>query len=196
MPRPPNPEVRARLLEGGHAIVHELGFHGCGVQDITNAAKVPKGSFYNYFESKESFAAEILEQYWQSIRKRHAPVLRDVRLEPLVRVQKFFHGLSRDHRTNGFAPGCLIGNLSLELSAGSEGVREKLLDVMRRWQAALADCLAEAQTRGELAGDVRVGELSAILVEGYEGAVMRSKIERSGKALERFEKSVLPHLLC
>ncbi|MCZ2099420.1 MAG: TetR family transcriptional regulator, partial [Anaerolineae bacterium] len=28
---------------------------------MTAAAEIPKGSFYNYFASKEDFAAEILE---------------------------------------------------------------------------------------------------------------------------------------
>ncbi|PXW24711.1 TetR/AcrR family transcriptional regulator [Paraburkholderia caballeronis] len=195
MPRPPNPEVRARLLEAGRGVVHEQGFNGCGVQEITDAAKVPKGSFYNYFDSKESFAAEILEQYWQSLDERHGPLLRDGRVAPLARVRKFFHAVSQDHRANGFAMGCLIGNLSLELSTGSESARRMLLDVMRRWQRALADCLGDAQAHGELGDDVDVSELAAIVIEGYEGAVMRSKIERSNKALDRFEKAVLPRLL-
>lgn len=195
MPRPPNPEVRARLLEAGQRVVHEKGFNGCGVQDITDSARVPKGSFYNYFDSKDAFAIDILEQYWQSIIERYAPVLRDGRVSPLARVRKFFHGLSLDHRANGFALGCLIGNLSLELSAGSEDARRKLVDLMRRWQGVLADCLADAQSCGELGDDVDARELAVILIDGYEGAVMRSKIERSNKALERFEKATLPRLL-
>ena len=31
------------------------------VQEITEAAGVPKGSFYNYFESKEAFSDEVLQ---------------------------------------------------------------------------------------------------------------------------------------
>jgi TetR/AcrR family transcriptional repressor of nem operon len=46
------------LLQRGH----NCGFNGCGVQDITAAAEIPKGSFYNYFASKEDFA-QILEEY-------------------------------------------------------------------------------------------------------------------------------------
>ena len=41
----------------------ERGFHACSVQDITDAAGVPKGSFYNHFRSKEALAAEILTEY-------------------------------------------------------------------------------------------------------------------------------------
>jgi TetR/AcrR family transcriptional repressor of nem operon len=195
MPRPPNPEVRERLIAMGQDIVYGQGYNGCGVQDITAAANVPKGSFYNYFESKESFAAEILEDYWQSIEDRHGKILLDAKTKPLARVRKFFHGLSLDHRGNGFALGCLIGNLSLELSFGSEAVRRKLDDLLRRWQGLLAASLREAQACGDLDGSTDVEDLAAILIESYEGAVMRSKVEQNGKACERFEKLVLPRLL-
>jgi TetR/AcrR family transcriptional repressor of nem operon len=195
MPRPANPEVRARLLSVGREVVHDCCFNGCGVQDITAAAGVPKGSFYNYFRSKEVFAAEILDDYWQSIEDRHGPILYDARIRPLARVKKFFHALTDDHSKNDFALGCLIGNLSLELSNISEEVRSKLLEVLGRWQAALAACLREAQEREELDRKQDVEELAAILIEAYEGAVMRGKIERSGNAYERFEKIVLPRLM-
>jgi TetR/AcrR family transcriptional repressor of nem operon len=195
MPRPPNPEVRLRLLEAGRDVVYQLGFNGCGVQDITDAARVPKGSFYNYFESKESFATEILDDYWQSIEERHGSLLHDGRATPLARVRKFFHALSQEHREKGFAWGCLIGNLSLELCTGSDSTRSKIAGLLQRWQGLLVPCLKEARARGDLDSDVEVAELAATLVEGYEGAVMRSKVERSGKALDRFEKTVLPRLL-
>ncbi|WP_144158202.1 TetR/AcrR family transcriptional regulator [Paraburkholderia sp. BCC1885] len=195
MPRPANPEVRSRLLSVGRDVVLGRGFNGCGVQDITEAAGVPKGSFYNYFESKESFAADILEDYWQSIEDRHGPILYDARVKPLARITKFFRGLTHDHGEANFAFGCLIGNLSLELSNGSEVTRSKLSAVLNRWESALSACLREAQERKELGGKQHADELAQILIEAYEGAVMRCKVEQSGNALDRFEKKVLPRLL-
>ena len=75
MPRPPNPEVRRRLLAAGLDLVHAHGFAASGVKDITDAAGVPKGSFYAYFPSKEAFAAAILEHYWADIEARLLPIL-------------------------------------------------------------------------------------------------------------------------
>ncbi|AUT62691.1 TetR family transcriptional regulator [Paraburkholderia sp. PGU19] len=195
MPRPANPQVRSRLLSVGRDVVHDRGFNGCGVQDITTAAGVPKGSFYNYFESKEMFAAEILEDYWQSIEDRHGPILYDARIRPLARIAKFFRALTDDHSKSDFALGCLIGNLSLELSNASDEARSKLLALLARWQEALAACLREAQERNELDRKQNADELAAIVIEAYEGAAMRGKIEQSGNAYERFEKVVLPRLL-
>ena len=195
MPRPPNPDVRSRLLSIGRDVVLERGFNGSGVADITTAAKVPKVSFYNYFESKEQFAAEILEEYWRSIEERHAPILYDARIKPLARIARFFRAITEDHAQGDFALGCLIGNLSLELSNCSEDTRQRLSRLMGYWEASLATCLREAQLRGELRKDKQVAEVAAILVEAYEGAVMRGKVEQNGKAFQRFEKVVLPLLL-
>ena len=58
------PNVRERLLDAGVEIFHRCGFNGCGVQEITEAAGVPKGSFYNHFASKEALGAAVLDRYW------------------------------------------------------------------------------------------------------------------------------------
>jgi TetR/AcrR family transcriptional regulator, transcriptional repressor for nem operon len=195
MPRPSNPLVRSRLLTVGRDVVHARGFNGCGVQDITAAAGVPKGSFYNYFVSKESFAAEILEAYWQSIVLRHGPILYDARIKPLARIPKFFAGLSQDHRENGYALGCLIGNLAIELSNASNETQAKLAEVLEKWETALAACLQEAQERNEFDRNRKTRDVAKIIIEAYEGAVMRAKVERSGKPCKRFEEDVLPRLL-
>ena len=57
------PNVREQLIEAGLKTLLGQGFNGSGVQDVADAARVPKGSFYNHFESKEAFAAEALERY-------------------------------------------------------------------------------------------------------------------------------------
>ena len=45
-------------------VFSQSGFNGSSVQDITEAAGVPKGSFYNYFDSKEALGAAVIDYYW------------------------------------------------------------------------------------------------------------------------------------
>src|ERR1700722_6701667 len=115
MPRPPNPEVRKRFLAAGLELIHLRGFAASGVKDITDAAGVPKGSFYAYFPSKETFASAILDAFWFRIETRLVPTLHgDVLVQ--ARIPRFFHALADDQEAANFLLGCLIGNLSLELS--------------------------------------------------------------------------------
>jgi TetR/AcrR family transcriptional repressor of nem operon len=93
-------------------MVRSQGFSATGVQEITAVAGVPKGFFYNYFESKEAFATEILDWYWASIVDLYGPILQDRSIQALTRIDRYFNALADFHRETGFTIGCLLGNLA------------------------------------------------------------------------------------
>jgi TetR/AcrR family transcriptional regulator, transcriptional repressor for nem operon len=195
MPRPSNPDVRRRLIESGLALIGKQGFAGSGVAEITASAGVPKGSFYQYFESKQAYAIELLEDYWRAIEDKHTKVLLDDKYAPLDRIAKHFHSIGLDHKQQKYALGCLIGNLGVEIAGAGEDAQTKLRHIIKRWTSLLVGCLKQAQEAGDIDRKADVDELAAALIEAWEGAVMRSKIERSGAAFKRFETVVLPRLL-
>src|SRR5262250_1072578 len=89
----PRPNVREQLLDAALDRFHALGFNGCGVQEITDAAGVPKGSFYNHFESKEAMALEALDRFWQNGARRRE-VLDDNSLDPVERLRRYFRSMA------------------------------------------------------------------------------------------------------
>ena len=190
MPRPPNPEVRKRLLAAGLELIHLRGFAASGVKDITDAAGVPKGSFYAYFPSKEAFASAILDAYWVDIETRLVPMLHGDG-SARERITRFFHALADDHETANFLLGCLIGNLSLELSSSSEPIRAQLISILERWGSALAACLRSDDLQEDLDAD----EIASRLIEAWEGAALRGKMIRSRIPYDRFEADTVPALL-
>lgn len=195
MPRPPNPDVRRRLLAAGLDLVHARGFAASGVKDITDAAGVPKGSFYAYFPSKEAFAAAILEHYWADIEERLLPIL-DADGPAQGRITRFFHALADEHEAGDFLLGCLIGNMSLELGGTSEPVRTELVSILDRWGAALAACVSDGQrSSGGVREDLDAGELASQLIEAWEGAALRGKVTRSRTPYDRFESGTVAALL-
>src|ERR1700754_4254894 len=116
MVRMSSQEVRERLLEAGVRIFGKSGFNGCSVQDITDAAGVPKGSFYNHFDSKEALGAAALRRYWTAEAGEHLAVLTDVNLTPLRRLRRYLEEGCDEIVAMGFTCGCLIGNMTAELS--------------------------------------------------------------------------------
>lgn len=54
--------TRARLLEAGKAVFERDGFLQARITDIAAEAGVSHGSFYHYFDSKESLFREIADQ--------------------------------------------------------------------------------------------------------------------------------------
>jgi TetR/AcrR family transcriptional repressor of nem operon len=165
------------------------------VREITEGAGVPKGSFYSYFPSKERFAAAVLRCYWSPIEQDLLPGLTDPSLPSEARLARFFHTLGEQHEAQGFLLGCFVGRASLELAGSSELVRAELAVILDRWDSAVSACIAEAQTAGTVRSDVTAGELASAVVEAWQGAVLRGKVDRSRLAYDRFESFVLPSLL-
>lgn len=175
--------------------MHAHGFAASGVKDITDAAGVPKGSFYAYFPSKEAFAAAILEHYWSDIEERLLPLL-DADGLAHQRIARFFHALADEHESADFLLGCLVGNMSLELGGSSEPVRAELTRILDRWDEALAGCVRSGQrSGGDIAADLGASELASVLIEAWEGAALRGKVTRSRAPYDRFETVTLPALL-
>jgi TetR/AcrR family transcriptional regulator, transcriptional repressor for nem operon len=118
----PKPNVREQIVVAGLEILHRRGFNGCGVQDITDAAGVPKGSFYNHFESKEALGVAVLDRYWQ-ICGEQLRMLSDEPVPPLDRLRRYFESLAGIIAGQGYTRGCLIGNFSIELADASVSPR-------------------------------------------------------------------------
>lgn len=62
MPRPSDPQARARLLGAARKVFVEKGLDRAKVEDITQAAGMSKGAFYLHFQSKEQAFTEILSE--------------------------------------------------------------------------------------------------------------------------------------
>ncbi|MCW0220810.1 MAG: TetR/AcrR family transcriptional regulator, partial [Prosthecobacter sp.] len=55
--------TKERILDAAEGLMLEKSFHSVGLNEILAAVKVPKGSFYHHFESKEQFGVEMLKHY-------------------------------------------------------------------------------------------------------------------------------------
>src|SRR5215470_4449012 len=95
---------RDLLLDTGLRVMHKRGFNATSVQDITEAAGVPKGSFYNHFESKEALGAEAVLRYIESNNETQA-ALRDTKLSPYARLRKYLEGLVQVAEKNELSGG-------------------------------------------------------------------------------------------
>ncbi len=183
--------TRDHLLATGLKTLYARGYHACGVQDIVEAAGVPKGSFYTHFDSKERFGSEVLGRYWETRAGKAIEILSDEARPPLERLKAYF--ASKTSAPSG--KGCLIGNFSAELAMESRLVRDRLASVFAAWTQMLATCIREAQTADELNRDIDPDTIAAFLIDAFEGAVLRTKVDRDATALLRFEKIVFSTIL-
>lgn len=179
-------DTRELLLRAGVEALTEKGFAATGIDEVLRRVGVPKGSFYHYFDSKEAFGAALIERYGSYFARKLDHSFTDHSLPPLARVRAFIADAQAGMARHGYTRGCLIGNLGQEMGALPEPYREQLGAVFADWQQRLTTCLTEAQTQGEIAPNADCEQLSAFFWIGWEGAVLRAKLERSPAALKIF----------
>ena len=186
--------VRDKLVAAALELFHTRGYNACGVQDITDAAGVPKGSFYNHFKSKELLALAVLDFYQKIAR---FDVLRDKSIPPIQRLRSHFKAYGAMHVKWRFERGCLMGNFAAEMSSQSQVTRKALKRAFDHWCETVAEVLQEAKERKEIEAYHDPELLARFLVNSWEGAVMRSKVVRSAAPFDDFFavtfKSILKH---
>lgn len=178
-------DVRDKLLSAGLEILHARGFNATGVQDITDAAGVPKGSFYNHFGSKDELGAAVVARYAE-LASAHRGSLLGRSGRPLARLRSYFKALNERGPATGFARGCLLGNFATELSAQSPAIRAAVAEVFAQWRAAVAEVIAEGQRAGEIGRETPAIALAGCLIDAWEGAVIRARVEKSSAPLTAF----------
>jgi TetR/AcrR family transcriptional repressor of nem operon len=156
------------------------------LEELLGSAGVPKGSFYYYFASKEAFGLEVIEAYTAYFTRKLDGWFGDDGVLPLDRIRNFAADAQAGMARFDYHRGCVIGNLAQEMGALPEGFRERLTEVFADWERRLARVLASARTRGDIDAGSDCDELAAFFWVGWEGAVLRAKLERSGQPIELF----------
>lgn len=184
-------DAKAKIVQAAFQLFHEDGYNGTSIQDIVNAAGLPKGTFYNHFKSKELLALEILKQYSGLI---HSTLSADSQVSPLKRLRDHFECLAGAYRSAKFEKGCMIGNLTAEMAATSV-IRKALLTHTRRWSEDIATLLEEAVRWKELPKTTDARQQAKYLLDFFQGATLRSKLERSGEPIDTFLSVVFSSIL-
>lgn len=195
--RGPKPKsgTRDRLILSGVQTIHAEGYVGTGIQRIVEIAEVPKGSFYNFFPSKEAFAAEVIEAYSNRGQERLRSFLLNPDVAPLARLETYFDDRIDAFRSSKYSRGCLLGNFSAEAADQSALIREGLTKHFGAWCEIFETCIAEAQTQGEISDQFPPSLLAKFLLNSWEGALLRMRAEKSDTALLDFKEIVFKKLL-
>lgn len=180
--------LRNRILDAGLKVMLRKGYIGSGVRDIVTEACAPQGSFTNHFRSKEVFAREVLDRYFDHVKGLVAQALGDDSLSPRQRLRRYLDIITERLEADGFARGCLIGDFGLEAAPQSDMLRERLVVIFAEWRAPFAACIAEAQATGDIAATFAPDDLAEFLLASWEGAILRMKVERGPEPLERFKR--------
>jgi len=174
------------IVQVGLDLVLSRGFNATGVEAILKQANIPKGSFYNFFSSKEEFALEIIDKFVADRVEVLYPIFKDKSLPPLERVKKSFQIIIETFEGAECSKGCLLGNLGQEMSDQFENVRQRLDKSLLEWTTAVSRLLLQAQKEHAISADMNAEMLAENLISSFQGALLRSKVKKSPEPLRNF----------
>lgn len=183
--------TRERLLDRGVELFKEQGYHGAGLQEILKSVGVPKGSFYNYFDSKEEFVAAAVAHYIEPFIVLLGNWLDRPGLDAAEGLEGYFSEMIDELERNDFKGGCLLGNLIGEIGDTSETCRLALRNAFHRYRDTLRQGIERGQREGVFRADKTAEQMADFFSDAWQGALLRMKIEQSALPL----RECLAHLL-
>jgi TetR/AcrR family transcriptional repressor of nem operon len=187
--------TKQKIIETGAEIIHLKGFHHTGIQEILDATGVPKGSFYNYFKSKDDFGLQVIDYYVGQFFLLSESLLQDPSLSPIDKLKKIFVTFMDIFKARDYAYGCPIGNLSQEMGDLSPAFRERLKNAVDTLAESCRGLLEEAQGGGEISAKLDLKEAAYFIISSWHGALMRMKVEKSLAPLRNHYHFIFDHIL-
>lgn len=176
---------REKIILVSAELFHKYGYNSVGLSKILKEANIPKGSFYHYFENKETLLQEVIQHFVNetiAIFQRYPDTIQG--------LHDFFNAYFDRFESLNFTRGCPIGNFALELSDVNNNARMQFLE----WTIYLDENIKQVLVKEKIVLQ-EATKLSSFIVAAFEGALLKAKIEKSRKSLEEFNYYIFNKLL-
>jgi TetR/AcrR family transcriptional repressor of nem operon len=174
-------DVRQGIIDAALPLFMQKGFTGVGLTEILAAAKVPKGSFYHYFGSKEAFGAAVIDSYFERTLSRIDALLASGASGRAGLLAYFDDWLQCQLRASSQ---CLAVKLGAEVSDLSEALRAALHRGTAGITARLERCIARGMADGSLPTGLDARVLAVALYQSWVGASLLAKINNDRAPLD------------
>ncbi|SFN46146.1 transcriptional regulator, TetR family [Izhakiella capsodis] len=176
-------DTRKQLLDTGERLYTLRGFTGLGLIELLKEAGVPKGSFYYYFSSKETFGVAVLERYFSRYVKQFQAWFDAAPEYPRQRLLDYYQQSLSSWCQEPTFPGCLSVKISAEVCDLSESMRTSLQQGSDALISVLSQVLELAECHRQIALITSAHSTAVRIYTLWLGASLHSKICRSNAPL-------------
>jgi AcrR family transcriptional regulator len=159
-------ETRLRLFRCALQLIAEHGFSNVTVEDITEAADVGKGTFFNYFETKDHVLGVMAEIQLGKVREAAAMAGKGKQTIHTVLHDLMLHLAEEPGRSPSLARALISSFLA------SESVRAIIERNMREGRKVIAEVVAVGQERGEIDPELKKKVVATQLLQTCMGTVL------------------------
>lgn len=182
------------IIEKSIGLMYLNGYNGTSVKDITDAAGIPKGSFYNYFIGKEQYAINAIDFYEENINCL-VETLDNDSLDPLDRIKNFYKEKIKILEKRGVEYGCFVGNLSEEVGNNNENISKRADEFHKKIESVIVKNLIIAEKENMLKKNVSAKILGDFILISWQGALLRAKVAKNILPVEEFYEVLTKELL-
>jgi TetR/AcrR family transcriptional repressor of nem operon len=183
-------DVKNKLIKTGAELIHLKGFNNTGLQEVLRKTGVPKGSFYFYFPSKEDFGLAVLDYQITRLGASIREILSDSSFSPPERLMSLFDGSKVWMAKYGYKRGCPIGNIAVESGDLSDAFCSRTEGAFQLLRGLICDVLKDAAEQGMLREGAEPELTADFILNGWEGAILRTKSSKTGEAFDVLKASV------
>jgi TetR/AcrR family transcriptional repressor of nem operon len=198
MNRPRRSEyTREALITAGIDQLSEHGYHGTGIKQILDEVNVPKGSFYNFFASKEAFVAEVIGHYSRDLLGQLSKFIagEGKNLNPVEQLRAIYLYSLQQYASHDFKKSCLVGSIATEISAESEMCRIELEAAMKHWLRFFSSIFEQAQDQQLVRDDLSPTDMASVYWAAWEGALIKMKMSADTQPVKRIMELMIETLL-
>ena len=190
-------QTREALIEAGIEQLSIHGYHGTGIKQILDEVSVPKGSFYNFFASKEAFVAEVVGHYSQGLLAQLDQFMagEGKALTPIEQLRAIYLYSLKQYASHDFKKSCLVGSIATEISAESEMCRIELERAMEKWLNFFSGIFDQAQKQRLVRDDMSPNDMAAVYWATWEGALIKMKMSADIQPVKKIMELMIGTLL-
>lgn len=187
--------TRSALIEEGIQQLSEHGYHGTGIKQVLDAVKVPKGSFYHYFGSKEAYVADIIVEYNHQALSMFDDFVGQSNLSALEQLKTIYSYMLNKLTDSRCQKGCLVGSIAAEIGNRFELCQQAMQASVRDWLQRLDALVSKAQTEGTIRSDIPSKDLAELIWSAWEGSLLKMKMDGDIQSPKKIINLTLESLL-
>jgi TetR/AcrR family transcriptional repressor of nem operon len=172
-------DARERLLESALDLIWAHSYGSTSVDAICEKAKVKKGSFYYFFQSKSDLAIAALEAGW-AVKKLENDRIFSSTSAPLERLRQFFEASYQKQlemkAQGGYVLGCPLFSLGCELSTQDQAIRAKVEEILQRCIKYFETAIRDAHAEGAIVAPDALAKARQLFAY-HEGVLAQARID-------------------
>lgn len=185
---------REEILIEGLNLLMDYGYSGLGIQHVLKACGIPKGSFYNFFDSKEAFVKEALSLYNERIEGLLMSIDRSD-ASSYEKIASFFEHANKQFIADDKIRSCPMLNTVADRHEMDSELLEFINEKFKMHKRYLMKWIEEGQNIGGIKSHLNPSDLTDMIYDVYHGVVYRGKYENDQAISQIFVTKTLALIL-